>query len=84
MSIPSPDVFEKLASFYLGRHYDLATDPDERNNLASEKPDRVKRLGEVLGRWYGDGFPHRPQAPTDLKPQEQQMLRELGYLDDES
>lgn len=24
MSTPSPDVFEKLASFYLGRHYDLA------------------------------------------------------------
>mgnify|MGYP003677503638 FL=1 len=24
MSSPSPDVFEKLASFYLGRHYDLA------------------------------------------------------------
>ncbi|TWT82153.1 AAA-like domain protein [Planctomycetes bacterium CA13] len=24
MSVPSPDVFEKLASFYLGRHYDLA------------------------------------------------------------
>ena len=23
MSTPSPDVFEKLASFYLGRHYDL-------------------------------------------------------------
>jgi hypothetical protein len=23
MAIPSPDVFEKLASFYLGRHYDL-------------------------------------------------------------
>lgn len=25
MSTPSPDVFEKLASFYLGRHYDLET-----------------------------------------------------------
>ncbi|TWU01880.1 ATP-binding protein [Neorhodopirellula pilleata] len=24
MTAPSPDVFEKLASFYLGRHYDLA------------------------------------------------------------
>ena len=24
MSTPSPEVFEKLASFYLGRHYDLA------------------------------------------------------------
>ncbi len=24
MSAPSPEVFEKLASFYLGRHYDLA------------------------------------------------------------
>ena len=24
MTTPSPDVFEKLASFYLGRHYDLA------------------------------------------------------------
>lgn len=24
MTVPSPDVFEKLASFYLGRHYDLA------------------------------------------------------------
>ena len=23
MSTPSPEVFEKLASFYLGRHYDL-------------------------------------------------------------
>ncbi len=23
MTTPSPDVFEKLASFYLGRHYDL-------------------------------------------------------------
>ena len=25
MAAPSPDVFEKLASFYLGRHYDLAS-----------------------------------------------------------
>ncbi|TWT74795.1 ATP-binding protein [Allorhodopirellula solitaria] len=24
MAVPSPDVFEKLATFYLGRHYDLA------------------------------------------------------------
>ena len=23
MTTPSPDVFEKLAAFYLGRHYDL-------------------------------------------------------------
>lgn len=64
--------------------YDLSTDPDELHNLAAENPERVERLGDVLTRWYGDGFPHRPQPSAPLKPQEQQMLRQLGYLGEES
>ena len=64
--------------------YDLSVDPGEERNLAAEHPERVERLGNVLKRWYGKGFPQRPQPRAPLKPHEKQMLRELGYLEEES
>ena len=37
MTTPSPEVYEKLASFYLGRHFDL--DRDEMlDELTRDKP----------------------------------------------
>jgi arylsulfatase A-like enzyme len=63
--------------------YDLSTDPGELHNLAAENPERVERLGKVLKRWYGNGFPAVPQPGAPLKPHEKKMLRQLGYLGEE-
>jgi hypothetical protein len=30
--------------------------------------------------WYGSGFPQQLQLSAPLKPHEEQMLRQLGYL----
>lgn len=34
--------------------FNLATDPGEANNLASQEPERVKRLQELLHRWVAE------------------------------
>jgi arylsulfatase A-like enzyme len=64
--------------------YDVRADPAERNNVAHEHPELVARLGRVLRDWYAGG----PQwlergEEVDLRtlsPEEQKMLRSLGYI----
>ncbi|WP_121353549.1 sulfatase [Flavisolibacter nicotianae] len=44
----------KLIEFYLGGRlelYDLKTDPSEKHNLATEMPEKVKELKEMLDTW---------------------------------
>jgi arylsulfatase A-like enzyme len=64
--------------------YDLSTDPGEQHNLAADDPERVEQLADVLTRWYGKGFPQSRQPSAALKPHEQRMLRELGYLGEDA
>lgn len=57
--------------------FDLRQDPDERRNLAPERPDDVKRLLGALQRVIAD---HPTVTTWNLKqPEENATLRKLGY-----
>jgi arylsulfatase A-like enzyme len=63
--------------------YDLLRDPSERQNLASEMPDRAKTLEGRLMRWK-EGLRSLEQAgSTDVQITEDaaEQLRALGYLE---
>ena len=34
--------------------FDLASDPEERHDLAAQHPERVLRMEGALGRWFED------------------------------
>lgn len=56
--------------------YDLRRDPGERNDLASQAPERIDALEALLA-------PHLPgssELRLDLDPQELERLRSLGYM----
>jgi len=64
--------------------YDLATDPEERVNVAAEYIDVVARLSAQLETWYADST--RAELGEELELDEldeksRQMLRALGYVD---
>ena len=63
--------------------YDLATDPQEQTNLASEQPATVAEFREVSGRWREACRPAAPQheGPALLDPKVADRLRALGYAD---
>jgi choline-sulfatase len=44
--------------------YDLATDPDERHNVAAEQADRASRLAAMLEEWVRSG----PMASQERRP----------------
>jgi arylsulfatase A-like enzyme/Flp pilus assembly protein TadD len=56
--------------------YDLAGDPSEGRNLASEKPDVLRRLARLLPAGSELGRARRP----DSTPEEVARLRSLGYI----
>ena len=63
--------------------YDLATDPLERHDVASERAGELAPLESALSA-YCDGLaPCPPSVPGGrvLSPQEHEMLRGLGYVD---
>jgi arylsulfatase A-like enzyme len=60
--------------------YNLATDPDERINLATQRPADVDRLEAQLLHWTKRWEPGEP-ATTQLDTQTQEALRELGYVE---
>jgi len=56
--------------------YDLALDPGEEHNLASEKPDLAASLRAKLAREIaGD------DTPLPVEPETMERLRDLGYVD---
>lgn len=63
--------------------YDLAADPQERTNLASEQPATAAEFREASGRWREACRPaEAPQAaPLPLDPKAAARLRALGYAD---
>jgi arylsulfatase A-like enzyme len=66
--------------------YDLAADPGETRNLATEQPERVGQLQAAIDGWKAGIKPYDPalRAPEDrpktLSNREKQMLEALGYL----
>lgn len=66
--------------------YDLASDPEERNDLAAERVEVTARLRERLAGWLDDHpLPRQQGAATRAEEQhrlrEQDALRSLGYID---
>ncbi len=62
--------------------YDLREDPAELVNLASNDPERVGELAEMLGEWKSATEPgsESVQAARPLTSEEEEALRSLGYL----
>jgi arylsulfatase A-like enzyme/Tfp pilus assembly protein PilF len=62
--------------------YDLNADPLQQNNLASERPDEVRRfeneLQEILDRYSMEGI--EDKQPQTLDPETQAQLAALGYI----
>lgn len=57
--------------------YDLATDPGETHNLASERPDEARALRDRLRAWWAANGASR--AGSDEPPPDLEILRSLGY-----
>jgi tetratricopeptide (TPR) repeat protein len=59
--------------------YDLASDPQETNNLASAEPERIAELEKKLAA-LEKAMTTRAGSAVELSPQEQRALASLGYL----
>jgi len=62
--------------------YDLAKDPLEEHDVASEIPDQVQRLRRILGAWMkGSQWLRKPPAGPQTNDQETtKALKALGYV----
>lgn len=69
--------------------YDLKADPNERKNLAAKDPDRfnspeISKLREILEDYRRDAeAAHGKRVNPKLDTQEQEMLKSLGYANQE-
>ena len=61
--------------------YDLASDPNEERDLATEQPERVRFLVARLQQWLEDGPLPYDSVAAELSPETVEKLRVLGYLD---
>jgi arylsulfatase A-like enzyme len=65
--------------------YDLESDPDERRNLATGRPDVAAELKTRLSALIENQTPEETPPETAYTPEEEELLearlRELGYLD---
>jgi choline-sulfatase len=60
--------------------YNLADDPSEQRNLATEQPDRVKRMSDELQRAMQRLAPGGDRAqPRAVTAEQEERLRSLGY-----
>lgn len=68
-----PNAFENAAA-HNGRYklvdgkelYDLQSDPAEKNDIASQNPEMVRKLREEYGRWFADVSATRNFAPPRI------------------
>jgi len=65
-----------------GELYDLGSDPDEKTNMCSARPDVAARLKSELNTWQRARplFDGRKEAGAALSESELERLRSLGYL----
>lgn len=66
--------------------YDLASDPLERNNLATEKQEVVRTLRTQLEGWLSSFEHYQPRARSSqnrrkMTPKEREALKALGYVE---
>ncbi len=64
--------------------YDLASDPRELVDLASERSERVQEIGKKLDGWLARAASETDPAPVERREIDEQtidQLRELGYLE---
>jgi arylsulfatase A-like enzyme len=65
--------------------FDLDSDPQERQNLASAYPDTLAILASQLDQWKASlsppGFSERPLESLPLDSSLVEMMRELGYVE---
>ena len=71
----------KLIAFESGKKelFDLAADPSETYDLASHRPDDVRRLTEHLMTIVGSWDP-RPVQEPDIDEEAKEALSRLGYI----
>jgi arylsulfatase A-like enzyme len=62
--------------------YDLSADPGERSNLVSLRPEQAAMLGAALEHWQATAGGALEFGATELDPEVETALRELGYLGD--
>lgn len=60
--------------------YNLKTDPAEKNNLAGKEKGKFKFLKERLEKWSNRSKPNAMLLRKQIKDQEKDRLRGLGYL----
>ena len=60
--------------------YDLATDPEEQSNIASENPALVAELGALLDEWLASFSPYFDAMPVEFNREMEQGLEGMGYL----
>jgi hypothetical protein len=84
-SLRSIQVGKKKLILASDRHhelYDLASDPEERRNLVSSRPEMVRPLDAELTEWIArQGEPiDRAKAVENLSEEQVEALRSLGYF----
>jgi hypothetical protein len=62
--------------------FDLQVDPQERRNLVRQLPAIANELRSVLRR-YQDRTPIRASPRRTVAPDQREMLRQLGYVDED-
>ena len=67
--------------------YDLANDPEEKNNLAAKNPEEVERLAKAMEQMeeanqeIGDQINAELDVqPMELTEEQKERLRALGYI----
>lgn len=60
--------------------YDLASDPNELRNLASEHPEIAERMSTGLRQWADAHPPRHTTEKTDVPAETLRALKGLGYL----
>jgi arylsulfatase A-like enzyme len=64
--------------------YDHRRDPGDLRNVAAQHPDVVRRLAKLVDGWRKDSLRRRlppdEEAGRDLRPEERERLRALGYI----
>jgi hypothetical protein len=68
--------------------YDLSADPLETRDLIRDQPELATQLGAELDRYFEVlahcTMPSHPHQKQQLTPEQQELLKGLGYLDDDA
>ncbi len=62
-------------------YYQVATDPEESENLASRESRRAAQQAEAVREWFKGATLRRRERGRELAPEEAKLLRKLGYVE---